>query len=57
MATGSLESVGRYTMLAFPLSWILASRRTAISRGVWPVISAVLFTLIAVLSFALYWVP
>jgi hypothetical protein len=44
-------------MLAFPLSWILASRRTAISRGVWPVISAVLFTLIAVLSFALYWVP
>jgi hypothetical protein len=57
IATGSLESVGRYTMLAFPLSWILASRRTAISRGVWPVISAVLFTLIAVLSFALYWVP
>jgi hypothetical protein len=57
LSSGSLESVGRYTMLAFPNVWILANRGGWFARRVWPVVSAGLFLLIAVLSFALYWVP
>ncbi len=57
ISSGSLEAVGRITMLAFPLVWILASRRSSFVRRAWPVISGGLFTLIAVLSFGGYWVP
>ena len=44
-------------MLAFPLVWILASRRSSFVRRAWPLVSVGLFTLIAVLSFGGYWVP
>ena len=57
LVSGSLESVGRITMLAFPLVWILANRRSLLGRRVWPMISTGLFMLIAVMSFGGYWVP
>jgi hypothetical protein len=57
LASGSLEAVGRVTMLAFPYAWLLARRRSLLGRRGWPVISAALFALVAVLSFGGYWVP
>lgn len=57
LSSGSLESAGRYTMLAFPYVWILAGRSSWLARRAWPMISVALFTLVAVLSFAQYWVP
>jgi hypothetical protein len=57
IASGSLEAVGRITMLAFPLMWILANRRSMFARRAWPIVSVGLFTLIAVLEFGGYWVP
>ncbi len=57
ISSGSLEAVGRVTMLAFPYVWLLAARRSTLARRGWPVLSAGLFTLVATLSFAGYWVP
>jgi hypothetical protein len=57
LSSGSLEAVGRITMLAFPFVWILASRRSGVARRTWPLISVGLFSLIAVLQFGGYWVP
>jgi hypothetical protein len=57
LSSGSLEAVGRITMLAFPFVWILANRRSSTARRTWPLISVGLFTLIAVLQFGGYWVP
>jgi hypothetical protein len=57
LASGSLEAVGRITMLAFPYAWILANRRSLFARRAWPVVSAGLFMVIAILSFGGYWVP
>jgi Mannosyltransferase (PIG-V) len=57
LSSGSLEAVGRITMLAFPLVWILANRRSVFARRAWPAISVGLFTIVAVLSFGGYWVP
>jgi len=57
LSSGSLEAVGRITMLAFPLVWIIAGRRSLVARRAWPVASAGLFTAIALLSFGGYWVP
>lgn len=57
MASGSLESVGRITMLAFPLVWIIAGRRSLVVRRTWPIVSAALFMAVALLSFGGYWVP
>jgi hypothetical protein len=57
MASGSLEAVGRVTMLAFPYAWILANRRSTFARAAWPAASAGLFAIIALLSFAGFWVP
>ena len=57
LSSGSLEAVGRITMLAFPLVWILGNRRSLFARRAWPMISAGLFTVIALLSFGGYWVP
>ena len=57
LSSGSLEAVGRITMLAFPFVWLLANRRSAFARRAWPTISAGLFALIAVLQFGGYWVP
>jgi hypothetical protein len=57
LSSGSLEAVGRITMLAFPYAWTLANRRSLFARRTWPVISMGLFTVIAILSFGGYWVP
>jgi hypothetical protein len=57
LSSGSLEAVGRITMLAFPFVWILANRRSPPFRRTWPLVSVGLFTLIAVLQFGGYWVP
>ena len=57
LSSGLLEAVGRITMLAFPYVWILANRRSLFARRTWPVISAALFMLIAIMSFGGYWVP
>ncbi len=57
LSSGSLEAVGRVTMAAFPYAWILASRRSVFARRGWPLFSAGLFTLVAVLQFGGYWVP
>ena len=56
LSSGSLEAVGRITMLAFPFMWILANRG-GVARRTWPVVSVGLFTLISVLQFGGYWVP
>jgi hypothetical protein len=57
LSSGSLEAVGRITMVAFPYVWILANRRSLFARRAWPVISAGLFVVVAILSFGGYWVP
>lgn len=57
LSSGSLEAVGRITMLGFPLVWILANRRSIIARRVWPMVSVGIFTIVAILSFGGYWVP
>jgi hypothetical protein len=57
LSSGSLEAVGRITMLGFPLVWILASRRSMFARRAWPMVSVGLFAIVAVLSFGGYWVP
>jgi len=57
ISSGSLAAVGRITMLAFPLVWILANRDSLIGRRLWPALSVIGFTFIAVLSFGGYWVP
>lgn len=57
LSSGSLEAVGRITMLAFPLVWILANRRSLFARRAWPTVSVGLFAIIAVLQFGGYWVP
>ena len=57
LSSGSLEAVGRITMLAFPYVWILANRRSLFARRAWPIVSAGLFTVVAILSFGGYWVP
>lgn len=55
-ARGDLESVGRYASVAFPLFWLIARRNVFWSR-VWPVLSAGLLGVFALLSFGGYWVP
>lgn len=57
LSSGSLEAVGRITMLAFPLVWILANRRSIFARRGWPLVSVGLFAIVAVLQFGGYWVP
>jgi hypothetical protein len=57
LSSGSLEAVGRITMLAFPLVWILANRRSTFARRGWPMLSVGLFAIVAVLQFGGYWVP
>jgi uncharacterized membrane protein len=55
-ASGSLESIGRYATVAFPLWWLIA-RPTLMWRRVWPLLSAGLLGSFAIVSFAGYWVP
>jgi hypothetical protein len=46
-----LQSVARYLGVAWPFSWVLASRRSAAFHEVWPIASAGLFTVHALLHF------
>ena len=57
MSSGLLEAIGRIAMLAFPYAWILAGRRSGWFRRAWPLASAGLMTLFAVLMFGGYYVP
>ena len=56
-SSGLLEAIGRITMLAFPYAWLLAGRRSGWFRRSWPLLSAGLMTLLAVLMFGGYYVP
>ena len=56
-SSGLLEAIGRIAMLAFPYVWILAGRRSPSFRRAWPLLSAGLMTLLAVLMFGGYYVP
>jgi hypothetical protein len=57
LISGSLESIGRVVLLAFPYSWILASRQHAAWRYGWPAVSLVLLALLSTLTFAGWWIP
>lgn len=57
MVSGSLEAIGRVVLLAFPYSWILASRRHPAWRYGWPVVSVALLALMSTLTFAGWWIP
>jgi len=46
-----LQSVARYLGVAWPFSWALASRRSAAFHEVWPIASAGLFSIHALLHF------
>lgn len=56
-SSGLLEAIGRITMLAFPCVWLLAGRRSGWFRRTWPLLSAGLMTLLAVLMFGGCYVP
>jgi hypothetical protein len=51
IASGRLQSVGRYLAVAFPFTWVLANRRAQWFQMAWPIVSAGLFTVHAVLHF------
>jgi hypothetical protein len=57
LASGLLESVGRYVMLAWPYAWILAGRRSHPFNTTWPLLSAGLMGLFSLLMFSGFWVP
>jgi hypothetical protein len=56
-ASGSLESIGRHVMSAFPYSWILAGRRARWFRLGWPVVSIALLFVLSTAMFAGRFVP
>ena len=55
--SGSIQSVGRLILPAFPNYWILAKRQRWLGRVAWPVISAVLLVGVSTLMFAGWFVP
>lgn len=57
MVSGSLEAVGRVVLLAFPYSWILASRRHPVWWYGWPILSVALLAVFSTLTFAGWWIP
>jgi hypothetical protein len=56
-ASGSLESIGRHVMSAFPYSWIRAGRRARWFRLGWPVVSIALLFVLSTAMFAGRFVP
>lgn len=56
-ASGSIQSIGRLLMPAFPYQWILAGRRGTMGRLVWPAVSGVLLFALSVAMFAGWFVP
>lgn len=57
LASGSLESVGRYLAVAFPYAWVLAGRGGPRVRAVGAAISALLLLAVSTASFTGYFVP
>lgn len=57
LVSGSLEAIGRVVLLAFPYSWILASRQHPLWRFGWPALSVVLLAVFSTLTFAGWWIP
>lgn len=53
IASLRLQSVARYLGVAFPFDWVLANRRAPWFHAAWPVISAGLFTVHALLHFTM----
>ncbi len=56
-ASGSLESVGRHVLSAFPNAWLLAGRRARWFRFGWPVLSGGLLFVLSTAMFAGRFVP
>ncbi len=56
-ASGNLESIGRYGIVAFPFAWILAGRRSQAFRRAWPAVSAGLGCVLAAAAFAGWYTP
>jgi len=56
-ASGSIQSIGRLLMPAFPYQWILAGRRSALGRVGWPVASTLLLFGLSTVMFAGWFVP
>lgn len=56
-ASGSIQSVGRLVLPAFPLHWILAGRRGRVGRIAWPVVSTLLLFALSTAMFAGWFVP
>jgi hypothetical protein len=55
--SGSIESIGRYVLVAFPYYWILANRRSWLGRVGWPIASTALLFLVSTVAFAGWFVP
>jgi len=55
--SGSIQSIGRLILPAFPNYWILAKRGRWFGRVAWPVISGVLLVAVSTLMFAGWFVP
>lgn len=55
--SGSIQSIGRLLMPAFPIQWTLAKRREVGGRLVWPAVSVVLLFVLSLAMFAGWFVP
>jgi hypothetical protein len=55
--SGTLDSIGRYGMIAFPFVWALAGRRSRAMRYGWPVVSVVLLGAFSLLFFSGWYFP
>ena len=55
--SGSIQSIGRLIMPAFPYEWILAGRRGIGGRLLWPAVSVVLLFGLSTVMFAGWFVP
>ena len=55
--SGSIQSIGRLLMPAFPYQWILAGRRGIGGRFVWPAVSGLLLLVLSTAMFAGWFVP
>jgi len=55
--SGSIQSIGRLMMPAFPLQWLLAARRGIGGQVIWPVVSVLLLFVLSTAMFAGWLVP
>ncbi len=56
-ASGSLESIGRHVMSAFPNAWLVAGRRAGWFRVAWSIVSVALLFVMSTAMFAGRFVP